>query len=607
MKKTALWNAFGLLTLLALMTVLPAGASAADTAEVSSIVYTLDTDGVDSGVKYLIASGSSGTVGVFTNRNGEAADTGAVVADKRITLSDDTEVGWTTTKRYANSSAVTMENRGMYLAPGVSALLADSVPDLNVRSVGKGEYQLFGPKHWLRYNKKWSRNTEAASVWLYALTAAVRSDSVVLDYGLPVELPVLDNDTLGDTCALAGVGRVEDIPEGGFSTSLSAGFTAQSLNLEYGAVTLNGEYIRYTPDARFLHLTDGERFAYAVSCPGGYAYATVTVFPATGVCYEEDFLDFSRYTPDGVKCADDWNAVGEHLERTQTAGGGPYGYDPAYTDTPGFSMGGARMAHVCAGEYARAAFSFTGTGFDLIGLTGNTTGMILVDIDREGERVKSVLVDSFYAGSAPGQLYQVPLVSVTGLEHGKYDVTVTAAYTDSFDRGQYGDGGYDFYLDALRVYGQARSESARNAHLADGEGWPEYIKLRELLLNGGSAEGGLFIDGAGSASLSEYAAYGPKNEVYLAPGQAMVFDLALEGEYAAVRLGLKSLGGSTSCRIFHTQGTGTARTITIDTAADLSYDITQLAEGTVVVTNTGDALLSLTNIRITRPADPNQI
>lgn len=606
-----------LLTLCALGGLMTAGAFAAEESQTVSggtrYVYTLDADGIDSGESYLIVSAKDGEASAFTNLNGSAGGTDVTVSDGTIVLTDNTNVGWTITQRSTNT--ICLENGGYYIQPGNSGLLTTNKEYLTFRNEGSGEYKIYSEDYYrITYDKKWKRLKEKGSVYLYVLTDVISlpvcaADTLVLDYGLPVDIPVLSNDTLDDSCTLAGIGRVEDIPEAGYTQSLAEGFTAQTRTLEHGFATLHEGRVRYTPDERFMCLASGESFAYALASSGGYVYGTVTVFPATSVCYEEDFLTFAAYSRDDVMTADTWPLAGTPLERTQTAGGGPYGYDAAYLDMPGFSMGAARTAHVSKDGYAEAEFSFTGTGFDLIGLTGNTTGAVTADIYQGGEWIRTILVDSFYASRAPDALYQTPLMHVIGLDYDSYDVVVTAAYSESFDHGQYADGGYDIYLDAVRIYGQAGGEAAQSAYLADGEGWPEYIELRELLLDAGSfgtEDGGVFIDGLESAALSDYAAYGPKNEVYLAAGQSVVFHLNLEtGTFSAVRLGLKSLGGSTSCRIFTAQG-GEKGAVALDTAADLSYDITALADQTVIVLNTGDAPLSLTNIRITYPAAPEE-
>ena len=53
---------------------------------------------------------------------------------------------------------------------------------------------------------------------------------------------------------------------------------------------------------------------------------------------------------------------------------------------------------VTAGTYATAEFTFWGTGFDVISLTSNTTGTIVVEVTGKTENTtsKNYIVDTYY-------------------------------------------------------------------------------------------------------------------------------------------------------------------------------------------------------------------
>lgn len=340
-----------------------------------------------------------------------------------------------------------------------------------------------------------------------------------------------------------------------------------------------------------------------------------------------------------------------------------YGYDSEYTDMTTYSLDSAMMMTASSvantepvngkdmnGTYTKiygtAEFTFYGTGFDVISLTSNRTGTITVQVyavanDGTETLKKTTIVDTYYGyewngkdwvvdEDATGALYQVPVMKISGLIYGKYKVVITASYADAFDHGQYdGETKYDFYLDAIRIYDPANdgkeNQVIEDAYVADDEGWPEYFELRNLLISKetfdslgsdtDSVSGIVFIDNTAKEDankivpeISDYEEYGPNNEVYLAPGQAISFNMNVtdtSAEVAAVHLALKSVGGTAKVKVYDADDDEVKNVIgtdTIATATDLYYDITSLNGKTVVIANTGtsaDAILSITNVKVT--------
>ena len=74
-------------------------------------------------------------------------------------------------------------------------------------------------------------------------------------------------------------------------------------------------------------------------------------------------------------------------------------------------------------------------------------------------------------------------------------------------------------------------QGIEDVYNTDGENHPQFTELRDILLNtanvgGEIPNGAVFVDGNGSISdIKAYESFGPKNEVYLAPGQAISFYL----------------------------------------------------------------------------------
>ena len=359
----------------------------------------------------------------------------------------------------------------------------------------------------------------------------------------------------------------------------------------------------------------------------------LTVIPATSVYYEDSFATFTN--ADGTKNV----AQGDHADKgiwtkvtdgtTQTnvnqaleALGGTtntknvYGYDPAYAGSSKFSMGSATKVTVDAntadnGQWPTATFTFKGTGFDVISLTDNNSGAISVKVYSVGNdgtetQVKGTLVNNYYGYTCKdgkwtttpsgdnNALYQIPVIKISGLDYGTYKVVITASYATFADKT--GDGQYNFWLDAIRVYDPMGKDNA--TYEQDNEGYPQYIKLRDSLVGEtATAEtGSVFIDGADKADIATYANYGPNNEVYLAKGQAISFKLtgALDS-IASVQIGAKSPDGTDGAAVISVNGQK------VTTATEMYYAITDTAKSgnQVTIANNGTGILSLTNLKIT--------
>jgi len=367
---------------------------------------------------------------------------------------------------------------------------------------------------------------------------------------------------------------------------------------------------------------------------------TVTIIPATNVYYEDSFAKFT----DGSGAAEgatwapvydpgtDANTNANTTQALEALGNktNVYGYDDAYKDSTMFSMGSARKVTVTqemvnnwkndTSAWPTAQFTFKGTGFDIISLTDNTSGAIFVDVVNKetGKKEKSVFVDNYYGytydatngwqpstSNKPNALYQIPVIAVRGLDYDEHNVVIKVAYSEYFDHTA-NKGSYNFWLDAVRVYDpMGKSENTGNTYGQDGEAYPQYIKLRsELAANNGTVGVNgklLFIDGKENASISEYANYGPNNEVYLANGQAITFKLTGNlDKIAAVQIGAKSPNSNETNKANMVIGDSNKQ---LSTATEMYYDITTAAVNNgaqlVTVTNTGEAILSLTNLKIT--------
>lgn len=450
-------------------------------------------------------------------------------------------------------------------------------------------------------------------------------DTVVIDYGLPVDIHVLKNDMFYGKGALKYIGAVKT--DGSATGDATSAFTTTEYTGRYGTAQVianvqspEESVVRYTPKPNTMQMADTDQFSYAVAYSGtpnaGYYYGTVTVIPATTIYYEDSFVTFrDGLQDDGTTMQ--WTQEGTTTEATQAEdrpgqfslssidANNVYGYDQAYRDCSQYSLGSAKkvtlnMATSNNVVWPTAQFTFRGTGFDLISVTSGETGTIRVRVYRgtgTAEKVKDWTVDTYYGyeykdgawgvTNNSDTLYQIPVIKGEGLDYGTYTVVVTPYYYSAFDHTGGNDASYDFYLDAIRIYDPAgktpTNSDISNAYKADQEYAPDYAELRNLLIQAGdfdatteAKDGIVFVDGYGeTGNMEQYTAAGPNNEVYLKPGQAIAFDIWATEKPDSVQLGMKLVKGtSATVNVGNSNATGSVSQ-EITTATDLYYTITQ--------------------------------
>ena len=534
--------------------------------------------------------------------------------------------------------------------------------------------------------------------WIHVELAPM-PDTVVIDFGLPVEIDVLSNDPRGEGVVPTLTGISSNRSDAAFGSCADGSFGS-------AVIPENSDLIRYT--LRSMEMPGEDVFAYQVRYGTGestkYFRSTVTVIPATSIYFEDSFVRFRGYTwdYDTNGWADNtqlWETAGEtqsgiqdqdrpgEAELPEIDADNIYGKDSAYANMSTYSMGSARKLTADYDNYGEAEFRFQGTGFDVISLTGNTTGGVFMDVYRiakDGTEtcVRSNFLDTYYGylqechevtytytsgewvcsvgdkadasnlpetpatppadpregdsyttyenvwvvdteNNSDNALYQIPILKVEGLEYGTYRVVLKVVHSQFFDHQQYDGSKYDFYLDAIRIYDPANDGKdnplIEGIYGDDREGWPTYRELRNEVISAGtfdalgledSVSGIVYIDNAATdkavPTVSDYISYGPNNELYLAPGQAIAFDLSVPGEVAAIHLAMKSVGGELSYRIYAADG-AVPESTTLSTATDLYRDISGLNDRTVVIVNesTSKAILSITNLKITYASDPS--
>ena len=228
----------------------------------------------------------------------------------------------------------------------------------------------------------------------------------VVDFGLPVQIPFSD----------FGIRNVF-----GLTVSFdekNPNVTKRQGNYGNGEIDMGNHIVTYT-----LTKTLDAKVAvpiYVTDAQGKKLVQNVYIIPASNVYYEDSLATFTDGT--GAASGADWGIVGTATDEQKSAtqaleqlgSSGIYGKDAAYNSSSMLSMDTAHKVTVTAAmleaynggnkdnfAWPTAQFTFKGTGFDIISLTDNTSGAIVVDVYKgsktEGSKpVHSYLVNNYY-------------------------------------------------------------------------------------------------------------------------------------------------------------------------------------------------------------------
>lgn len=437
-----------------------------------------------------------------------------------------------------------------------------------------------------------SSTSETAALTFPEPQTILTSKAYVLDYAKETALTGLDQNS--SVTAIADTMRA--VSEADSAVTGTYGNSALSQNsVSYTPKTTNWD--GYDNLYVFGKTTDATVTAASANTNGNL-WSKVSVIPANNVYYEDDFVTDTTSGTVGIVYTGSWDPDGTSANNTETANNAVHGgwveNDTGLSNDATYSDGSAQKGTTGA----TATFTFTGTGVDVYSRTDMTTGTITANL-YTGETAskanisKSLIVDN---KSASGTYYQIPTVSFNDLEYGTYTVkiTVTNAAADDGNRVTY-------YLDGIRVYNPIQdqeSDEIVNGAYKDELG-AVFTSARDLLQSGSAA----FIDegedgksAVGDYTNSEVGKLAPENEIYLSKGQSITLkvDTTSGNTYY---LGLKAPAGSTTTAEI-TNGSAKS-SLAISHSTDLYYKVTPNSEGTIVVTNTGSNLLSITKLRTT--------
>ncbi len=277
--------------------------------------------------------------------------------------------------------------------------------------------------------------------------------TLTLDYGLPVEYNITENDKIsqaaidnGATVEYLGLCAINEdysptytfeVPQ--IIVPFEEGVTYNIEGMKYGECTIDKEgNVSY--NLKSMNMSESEYFYVVARITGDPTYADEVVYyqvekttfvPATAIYYEDTY-DTITYTNGKVPSNYDntanqygiWQTKGmQSTTLKQTADitdseANPYGYETNYMSFAEYSGGSTHYVDVSTknnpsskysggtgAAWPTAGFTFTGTGFDLISITDSTTGAFSVAIKNSaGKTVKNTVVDTFY-GYNYGQIY----------------------------------------------------------------------------------------------------------------------------------------------------------------------------------------------------------
>ena len=442
-------------------------------------------------------------------------------------------------------------------------------------------------------------------------TTKIENKSFVLDYAKETQL-----DGIFDT----SVDRIDSADDGIFSEVDSQSTTVADTYGDAAVKTVEGgKVLTYTPDQINWNGYDSFYALGKDAANGDQAtqnmWSKVNVIPANNVYYEDDFITDASTGKVGIEYTGTWKTDGTASGNKETANNPIHGgwENTDLADDAAYSDGSAHYADARDGA-AKASFTFTGTGVDIYSRTNMETGYVGMKVykyvDTEGNPTddpiltQSLLIDN---KAVSGDYYQIPTASFTADEYGKYKVELTVVSTS--------DGRSTYYLDGIRVYNPLSAEQEADSTVAGAYGdevRATFQEVRDILLTTANTEGetallsgAVFLDKYGKDSnegtydLGEYLNDGPKNEVYLKPGQSVLVKMETADKLS---VGLKAPNGQVTVNVTNENG----RTeIPIHTASDLYYPVTVNEGGFVMIENDADStnMLAVTKIKTSGSAE----
>lgn len=425
----------------------------------------------------------------------------------------------------------------------------------------------------------------------YKISANNLKKYYVVDFGLPVQFELTD---LVDDTNLSKV-RISTVTGG---------------NVTYDEAT---KTFTYTPTEVLKSLATA---SIAISYTGKEeAILTVGFIPASTVYYEEGFASYSANWVSEGTAHGAQQAKEPYGQATNS-----YGFDPAYRENSANSEGTVARTTTVGSD---ATFKFNGTGLELYLRTKNTSvnaedvtnhSYMLVQVYEGSEattdhlkRMSFVDVNNLFVAKDTGYGYNTPCWTVNDMALNDYTVVVR------FVKGQ------ELAIDGFRVTG-TQGERYEKAYARDGEANMQTAEIRNMVLAKADVpaladnwykvgndvidavfddkdviSGATIIESNGTVNTNvtvdkDLVNIGPKNEIYLNLGEAVVMELPTT--YKTVQVGMRSLTGGAVTYKINTEEK------TMNSTVDMYYKVVPV-EGKLVIQNVSGGILALTKLKVT--------
>lgn len=409
---------------------------------------------------------------------------------------------------------------------------------------------------------------------------------------------------------------------------------------KYGTATVGvGKGLTYTATKPMLGV---ETFTVTLEFTGsdnkttGLTYLIYLV-PATTVYYEQNVATYSDgWSLNGTAIAADKY---QQTQKGRTTGYN-FGYD-SYYEANQLGANGSVEYTSTPGESAQ--LTFKGTGMELYLRTQNANATsdpateannatdhsyMLVQVyagdtaDANNlKRMSFVDVNNLFVQSKTGYGYNTPCWTVDGMTYGTY--TVVVRYVKGTT--------YGLAIDGFRVTNTLNPDNAttKDFYAAVGEANMQTAEIRNMVLAQANVNNAIFgmsapmyqvgvkevldavfddkdvisgatiIDSNGTVNTNvtvdkDLVNIGPKNEIYLQQGQAVVMELT--GAYASVQVGMRSLTGEA---VSYKINNGTPATM--NSTVDMYYKV-DLVDKKLVIQNVSGGILALTKLKVTSAA-----
>lgn len=436
----------------------------------------------------------------------------------------------------------------------------------------------------------------------YKISANNLKKYYVVDFGLPVQFELTD---LVDDTNLSKV-RISTVTGG---------------NVTYDEAT---KTFTYTPTEVLKSLATA---SIAISYTGAQeAILTVGFIPASTVYYEEGFASYSANWVSEGTAHGARQAKESYGQATNS-----YGFDPAYRENSANSEGTVARTTKVGSD---ATFKFNGTGLELYLRTQNANETS--NLDETDATNHSYMLVQVYAGDTAdaNNLKRMSFVDVNNLfvqKDVQYGYNTPCWTVDDMALNDYTVvvrfvKGQELAIDGFRVTG-TQGDRYNNAYAADGEANMQTAEIRNMVIANATTKlnfdayanadkmyriatnkvldavfdetdtitGAVILtnDSNGTDTVTvdkELLNIGPKNEIYLKNGQAVVMQIPTT--YTTVQVGMRSLTGeAVSYKINGTSAT-------MNSTVDMYYKVVPV-EGKLVIQNVSGGILALTRLKVT--------